>query len=216
MASRSSKQFLLLDGMPVLAHTLKVFEESEAIDKIIVVGNAKDLDYCRKKIIERYGFKKVSDLVRGGRRRQDSVFNGLKALPAETDLVLIHDGARPLVPAELVNKAVSELKGWSALVPGIPVKDTIKVASLDRFVMYTLDRPRLFLIQTPQVFKAKVLLEAHWQARSDDIWGTDDAMLVERLGIPVKVIEGSEENIKITTPVDILIAEAILERRRKK
>lgn len=82
--------------------------------------------------------------------------------------------------------------------------------------MYTLDRPRLFLIQTPQVFKAKVLLEAHWQARSDGIWGTDDAMLVERLGIPVKVIEGSEENIKITTPVDILIAEAILERRRKK
>jgi 2-C-methyl-D-erythritol 4-phosphate cytidylyltransferase len=215
MASRSSKQFLLLDGMPVLAHTLKAFEKSEAVDKIIVVGNAKDLDYCRGRIIKRYGFKKVSGLVQGGRRRQDSVFNGLKALPAEADVVLIHDGARPLVTPELVNRAVSELKGWSALVVGVPVKDTIKIASPDRFVMYTLDRPRLWLIQTPQVFKGRVLLEAHWQARSEGIWGTDDAMLVERLGVPVKVIEGSEENIKITTPVDMLMAEAILERRKK-
>lgn len=215
MRSHASKQFLLLKGMPVLAHTLKAFEESDAVDKVIVVGNAKDLDYCRRRIIKRFGFKKVTSLIKGGRRRQDSVFNGLKILPPDTDIVLVHDGARPLVTPKLINKAVSGLKDWPALVVGVPVKDTIKETTSDQMVTHTLDRPRLWSVQTPQAFKANVLSEAHWQAKSDGFWGTDDAMLVERLGYPIKMIMGSEENIKITTPIDVRIAEIILERRNK-
>lgn len=215
MKSHSSKQFLLLQGMPVLAHTLKAFEESDEVDQVIVVGNAKDLNYCQKRIVKRFGFKKVAELVKGGRRRQDSVFNGLKALPTDTEIVLVHDGARPLVTPKLINKAISELKDWPALVVGVPVRDTIKATTPDAVVTYTLDRPRLWSIQTPQVFKANVLTEAHWQAKTDGFWGTDDAMLVERLGYPIKVIMSSEENIKITTPIDMLIAEIILERRKQ-
>lgn len=214
MKSDASKQFLLLDGIPVLAHTLRAFEESPSIDQVIVVGNAKDLDYCRGKIVKRFDFKKVAHLVKGGRRRQDSVFNGLKVLPDEAAVVVVHDGARPLVTPELIEKAIREIKKWPALVVGVPVKDTIKETTADEVVSHTLDRPRLWAVQTPQVFRANVLLEAHYQARADKVWGTDDAMLVERLGYNIKVIDGLEENLKITTPLDMVMAEAILARRK--
>ncbi len=214
MASATSKQFLMLDGIPVLAHTLRVFEESSSIDEVIVVGNAKDLDFCRDKIIKRFGFKKITHLLRGGRKRQDSVAKGLKVLPPNTELVLIHDGARPLVTDKLIGEAVAQARKWPAVVVGVPVKDTIKVATRDRVVDQTLDRPRLWAIQTPQVFQTDILVRAHKRAKDDKFWGTDDAMLVERIGYSVKIIEGSEENIKVTTPIDMVTTSAILRRRK--
>lgn len=214
MASPTSKQFMFLDNMPVLAHTLKAFERSKKTDEVIVVGNAKDLDFVRSNILKKYDFKKVTHLIQGGRRRQDSVFKGLQALPPDTEYVVVHDGARPLITPELIDKAISEVKRWSAVVVGIPLKDTIKLATQDQVVEYTLDRPRLWAIQTPQVFKTEILFRAHRQAKLDKVWGTDDAMLVERIGYPVKVLMGSEENVKITTPLDMVTARAILMRRR--
>lgn len=215
MASPTSKQFLLLAGKPVLAHTLAAFEDAELVDGVIVVGKAKDLEFCKTKIVKKYGFKKVTGYVIGGRRRQDSVANALKALPPDTQTVIVHDAARPLVTPDLIDRAIREAKKWPALTVGMPVKNTIKRITAGELVEYTLDRPRLWAIQTPQVFKADVLLHAHRVAKTDKLWGTDDTMLVEKIGHPVRVIEGSEENIKITTPIDMLIAEAIISRRKK-
>ncbi len=216
MASPTSKQFLLLDGKPVLAHTLQAFEDAKLVDGVIIVGKAKDLEQCKNKIVKKYGFQKVIAYVIGGRRRQDSVGNALKVLPPETETVTVHDGARPLVTPELIDRAVSEAKNRPAVIVGLPVKNTIKKITARDMVDYTLDRPRLWAIQTPQVFKAQILLHAHRVARADKVWGTDDAMLVEKIGHPVRVIAGSEENIKITTPNDLLIAEAILAARKKR
>lgn len=213
MAAPTSKQYLMLGGMPVLARTLQVFEQCPVVDRIIVVGNSKDLEYCREKILKHYGFEKVTNLVQGGRRRQDSVFKGLQALPSETQVVIIHDGARPLVTPDLIERAVAEMKRWPAVVVGVPVKDTIKMTSPDGLIEQTLDRPRLWAVQTPQVFKPDLLMRAHRQAKVDKFWGTDDASLVERIGYSIKVIMGSEENVKITTPIDMVTAEGILRQR---
>ncbi len=215
MASPTSKQFLLLAGKPVLAHTLAAFEKAKLVDSVIVVGKAKDIEFCKKRIVEKYGFKKIIGYVIGGRRRQDSVANALIALPPETETVIVHDAARPLVTPELIDKAIKEAKNWPALTVGLPVKNTIKRINTEELVEYTLDRPRLWSIQTPQVFKADVLMHAHRVAKTDKLWGTDDTMLVEKTGKPVRVIPGSEENIKITTPIDMLLAEAIIAKRKK-
>lgn len=215
MASPTSKQFLLLAGKPVLAHTLEAFEAATLVDAVIIVGKSKDIAFCKEKIVKKFGFKKIIEYVIGGRRRQDSVANALKALPPETDMVIVHDAARPLVTAKLIDTAIREAKNWPALTLGLPTKNTIKRITTGELVEYTLDRPRLWTIQTPQVFKADVLLHAHRVAKMEKIWGTDDTMLVEKIGQPVRVIPGSNENIKITTPIDMVIAEAILEKRKK-
>ncbi len=215
MASPTSKQFLMLAGKPVLAHTLAAFEEAKLVDGVIVVGKAKDIEFCKNKIVKKYGFKKIISYVIGGRRRQDSVANALIALPPDTEIVIVHDAARPLVTPELIDRAIKEAKNWPALTVGMPVKNTIKRITAGELVEYTLDRPRIWAIQTPQVFKADVLLHAHRVAKVEKLWGTDDTMLVEKTGKPVRVILGSEENIKITTPIDMLIAEAIIAKRKK-
>lgn len=215
MAAPTSKQFLLLAGKPVLAHTLAAFEEAKLVDGVIVVGKAQDLEFTKTKIVKKYGFKKVIGYVIGGRRRQDSVANALKSLPPEAETVIVHDAARPLVTPELIDRSIKEAKKWPALTVGMPVKNTIKRITTDELVEYTLDRPRLWAIQTPQVFKTDVLLHAHRVAKAEKLWGTDDTMLVEKIGHPVRVIQGSDENIKITTPIDMVIAEAIIAKRKK-
>ena len=215
MVSSTSKQFLKLGDRPVLAHTLQAFEDAKTVDAIIIVGTSKDLELCQK-IVEKYGINKVIAYIIGGRRRQDSVYNGLKALPPETEYVIVHDGARPLVTPELIDRTVRAAKNKPAGTVGLPAKNTIKRVTKDDVVEYTLDRPRIFAIQTPQVFQTHTLVIAHRIARDENIWGTDDAMLVEKTGRPVYVIRGSEENIKITTPIDLTIAEAILAARAKK
>lgn len=216
MASTTSKQFLMLDGIPVLAHTLRAFEAAKSINGVIMVGKAKDMDYCRENIEQAFGFKKIIAYVTGGRHRQDSVNNALRVLPDETKIVVIHDGARPLVSAELIDRTVAEAKHWPAVIVGNPVKDTIKRLTKEEVVDYTVDRGQLWAIHTPQAFKADVLIHAHRVAKQAKFYGTDDATLVEKINHPVRVITGDEDNIKITTPIDLIIAEAIIKARTVK
>lgn len=202
------KQFLELAGKAILERTIAVFDQSPVIDDIIVVVNAEDVDKVKKLKV-----KKVKKVVAGGKERQDSVFSGLKALPKDTDIVAIHDGARPFVSTEMIEKAVAEAKECGAVVVGVPVKDTIKkVTSNQLTVTSTVERSQLWAAQTPQVFKKELILRAFEQGMGKH-QVTDDAMMVELLGVTVKLVPGSYENIKITTPDDLKMAEGILKKK---
>ncbi|MGE5591611.1 MAG: 2-C-methyl-D-erythritol 4-phosphate cytidylyltransferase [Bacillota bacterium] len=212
MGGGTAKQFLPLLGKPMLAHTLAAFEAATSITQVVLVVGSDLLDACRREIVERYGFRKVHGIVPGGKERQDSVYSGLRSLGPGYDLVMVHDAARPLVTPEILDRAVAEARGKGAVVAAVPVKDTIKVVDAGA-VVETPERDRLWAAQTPQVFPYALLLEAHQAALEDGFMGTDDAALVERLGRPVHIVEGSPENLKITTPEDLMLAEAILSRR---
>jgi len=208
------KQFLEINGKPLLSITVSVFEECQSIDDIIVVAAPDDIEAVRSMLKD---FRKVRDIVEGGPERQDSVYNGLKDISKESDddLVVIHDGARPLVTKEIISKAVTEARVSKAVVVGVPAKDTIKTVSAKNFTLETLDRGSLWLVQTPQVFQLSVIKQAYERAQKINYRATDDSKLVERMGIPVKMITGSYDNIKITTIEDVAIAESILNRRAK-
>ncbi len=210
------KQFLLLNDIPILALTLMVFQESEHIDHIIVVVPKDEIKRCEEDIIKRYEITKAYKVVAGGDRRQDSVRLGLyaaKQIADDNDIILIHDGVRPFIRKELIADIVEEAKKHPAVIVGIPAKDTVKEVDKDGYVINTLVRDRIWLIQTPQVFRFKEIFYAHEKAYSEGWQGiTDDAMLLERLGVSVKVIKGSEDNIKITTPSDLRVAEYLLKK----
>lgn len=206
-----SKQYLDISGKPILAHTLKAFEDCNAVDSIIVVCHPNDMEYCQKNIIKKFGFKKVIKVVKGGKERQDSVRNGLDAVPKSCDIVSIHDGVRPFVSQSIIKKSISEAKKTGASVVCVPVKDTIKEAS-SGYVIKTPDRKKLWAVQTPQTFKTDIIKKAHKIALKKGVMATDDSSLVEMIGYKVKVVEGSYENIKITTPEDLIIGEAIANR----
>lgn len=206
------KQYLLLEGRPVLGHTLLVFNTCDRIDEIFVVTPAEDFDFCGKNVIGPLGFQKRIRLVSGGDRRQDSVYNGLKALDQKTDLVVIHDGVRPFVKSDELEACIDGAIQFGACILGIPASDTLKRVDEAGIINETLDRDNIWLVQTPQAFKYDVILEAHETARRDSISGTDDAFLVERLGIAVRIITGNKNNIKITTQEDLAIAQAIIEK----
>jgi 2-C-methyl-D-erythritol 4-phosphate cytidylyltransferase len=212
MQSPAGKQFLELAGKPILLHTLSVFNDCDSIDEIVLTISPEDLERANS-LIKEHNFSKVRALVPGGEHRQDSVYNALLQVDENTDVVLIHDGARPLVTKELINRIAAEVKIYDAVIPGIPVKDTTKTVGADGMVKNTLDRSSLMSIQTPQAFKYKLIKEAYERGMKTGFIATDDARLVERLGYPVKVIGGSNENIKITTPEDLAIAEAMLKKR---
>ncbi|MDO8885979.1 2-C-methyl-D-erythritol 4-phosphate cytidylyltransferase [Candidatus Oleimmundimicrobium sp.] len=207
-----SKQYLLLLGKPVLTHTLSVFEDCSAIDRVILLVNSNDVEFCQKEIVEKHGFKKVLKVAEGGEKRQDSVYNGLCLLPPTAEITLVHDGARPFVTSEILIKAISSLEGWHGVVVGVPAKDTIKVVDNDK-ISKTLLRKNIWCAQTPQVFLTSILIEAYEKAKKDSFCGTDDSMLVERLGYKVRMIMGSYDNIKITTQEDLEVAEGILRKR---
>lgn len=206
------KQYLSLCGEPLLAHTLRALQGCDSIHQIVVIVNEGDIEVCWR-LVEEHDISKVSEITVGGEERQDSVGNGLRVLPRDTGVVVIHDGARPLILPRLIEEAISALSGWDGVVLGVPVRDTVKFVEGERIVQ-TLDRSKLWCIQTPQVFPRHLLEEAHERARGDGFYGTDDAVLLERLGYRVRVIMGSYENIKITVPEDLLVAEAILKRRQ--
>ena len=210
------KQFLLIQDILILALTLMAFQESDHIDHIIVVVPKDEIKRCKQDIIEKYNITKTYKVVAGGKRRQDSVRFGLYAaqqIADDNDLVLIHDGVRPFINEGLIANLIEEAQSHKAVVVGIPAKDTVKEVDENGYVVNTLRRERLWLIQTPQVFRFKDILYAHEKAYSESWEGiTDDAMLLERLEIPVKVIMGSEDNIKITTPSDLKLAEFILKK----
>lgn len=211
MGGRVRKQFISLRGMPLLYYALKPFEEFEGIEHMYLVLDEGDFDYCKREIIQKYGIKKVVQLVPGGDRRQDSVWNGLTAMEGHCDVVIVHDGVRPFVSPGILNRLMAAMKDVQAVVTAIPARDTIKRVDGRGNVLDTLQRNTLFHIQTPQGFRYEVIKEAYKRAFKEGIRGTDDAYFVERMGIQVKVVEGSYFNIKITTPEDIAMAHYILE-----
>ena len=213
MGKDRQKQFLMFGDMPVLAHTLKVFEGVDEVTEIIVIAPKGEEGFCLDKIIEKYRIHKVTKVIAGGKERQDSVYNGLKLLSDDTDFVIVHDGVRPFVSGDVIKQGIEFAKSFDGVVAGIPAKDTVKRVSDDMFVEATMNRAHLWLIQTPQTFKYKIINEAYNKAYINDYYGTDDSSLVERLGYKIKVIMDSYENIKITTPEDMLFAEMIYKNR---
>jgi len=206
MNSSLSKQFLCIKGHPIISYTLNTFETFDKIQDIILVVGKGDIEYTHEQIVKRYRYKKVR-VVEGGPERQDSVYNGLRALAPQTDIVVIHDAVRPFVKKKMILESIEAAKTYKAVGVAVPVKDTIKVVGENGFIKDTPERKYLWAIQTPQTFDYDLIVYAHEKARRDGFYGTDDAVLVERLGHNVKVIEGAYENIKITTPEDIIIAE---------
>jgi 2-C-methyl-D-erythritol 4-phosphate cytidylyltransferase len=204
------KQFHFLEGKPILAHTLDKFETSPLIRSILLVVGQEDMDYCLKEVIEKYNFQKVSQIVPGGKRRQESVRNGMDALPKDADIVAIHDGVRPFVTRAMIEDSIHSAVRYGAVVLAMPVKETIKMSHPDGTVLKTLDRESLWQVQTPQTFQVNVIKEAYLRATEDGFTGTDDASLVERIGVKVHILPGSYTNIKITTPEDLLLANLFL------
>jgi len=208
------KPLALLGKKPLFIYALKVFERSRVIDSIIVVcPKAHRKQFVQA--INKFGLSKVAQVVAGGKKRRISVYKGLQALDGDTDVVLIHDAARPFVRLALVNKAVRACYQDKALIVAVPVKPTIKrIDGKKGVVEATLDRRFLWEVQTPQIFQKDLILRAHAQLMDYEV--TDDSALVEHLGHPVKVIKGSYDNIKITTPDDLILAEHILTIRKKR
>lgn len=209
MKADINKQFLKLQNKEVIAHTIDKFYNNENIGEIIVVVREDEAEFFKINIIEKYGYKNIK-IAFGGSERQDSVYNGLKMVDENCKIVLIHDGARPFVNNETIDNAIESAKENKCVIVGVPVKDTIKVIDKNNNVCDTPDRSTLWSIQTPQVFDFSLIMKAHEKAREDNYYGTDDSMLVEYFGQKVKVVEGSYNNIKITTPEDLKISEEIL------
>ena len=198
------KVFALLGGKPILARVVDAFQGCNPVDQIVVVLSQQNLKRGKQLVAEQ-GWSKVSDVCAGGRRRQDSVAAGLRRL-GNCDWAVIHDGARPLVTVDLINRGLEAAKETGAAVAAVPVTDTIKLAGDDRIVHQTPPRQNLWAVQTPQVFGIKIITEAYSRANGDV---TDDASLVEQLGYRVKIYMGSYDNIKITTPDDLALAEVL-------
>jgi 2-C-methyl-D-erythritol 4-phosphate cytidylyltransferase len=215
MESETKKPYIKLLGKPILAHTLESFEASYAIAEIVLVVAAEDIEACEEEVIKPYGLKKVSKIVHGGYTRQESVFNGLLSSSLESDLVVIHDGARPFIDHDLLSACIEAAAEFAAAIPAVPLKDTIKEVDKDGFVVQTLDRSCLCLTQTPQAFKRDLIIEAHQWAKKFNVFGTDDASLVEAFGHKVTTVMGNYNNLKITTPEDLILAKAILKAKGK-
>jgi 2-C-methyl-D-erythritol 4-phosphate cytidylyltransferase len=213
MGQKVAKQFLPLGDRPMLAHTLMAFQRASEIDEIIPILSKEDMESCLRDVIEQYHITKVRTLVVGGKERQDSVMHGLEKLEKDASIVLVHDGVRPFVTLEMIKESVDLAKKGECIAVGVPLKDTVKEVDDKRMVRHTLERSRLWAIQTPQTFPVKILKRAYEESYKHKTYGTDDATLVERSGGRVRVIMGSYENIKITTPEDLIFAEEILKRR---
>lgn len=212
MGTKVQKQYLEIDGKPILYYSLYVFEQSPLIDEIILVVSENQNEYCEKEIVSKYQFKKIKAIVEGGEERYHSVWNGLQEV--DGGYVFIHDGARPFIKEEILQRAYEEVKTHKACVVGMPVKDTIKVSDAAGFAENTPDRSLLWMIQTPQVFETALIKEAYGRLMEQkEIHVTDDAMVVEQmLGEKVKLVQGSYENIKITTPEDLDVAAIFVEK----
>ena len=209
MGTEISKQFLPLCGKEILAHTVEKFEKAACIRDIILVTGGDALQDVWQ-MVQEYGWKKIISVTEGGKERQDSVFLGLQQVPQDTEIVLIHDGVRPFVTEEILERSIAASKETGGCVAGVPAKDTIKVCDAEGFAIATPDRSTLRQIQTPQTFRRKEILAAYEKAKADGFLGTDDASVAEHSGFPVRVIMGSYSNIKITTKEDLLIGAAFL------
>jgi len=214
MGGAVRKQFRALGGLPLLVHSLRVFQSSPVIDAVVLAVPEADLGYCRTDIVEPHGFTKVSHVVAGGQERQDSVRHALAEVGEGCELVVIHDAVRPFLTDAMVRQVVEAAAADGAAIIALPMRDTVKHVGGDRFIERTIDRKPLWLAQTPQAFRRDWLAEAHRKAQAEGLVATDDANLLEWMGHPVRVIEGSGENIKVTRPEDLIVGEAILASRR--
>lgn len=212
MHSKIQKQFLEIGGKPVLYYSLQCFQKSPLIRDIILVTGEDMISYCEKEIVEKYGFFKVCRVTAGGKERYDSVYAGLLCCQ-DTDYVYIHDGARPFLTEEMVQRGYEAVKRTSACVMGMPSKDTVKLADTSGYIKETPNRKIVWNIQTPQIFSYDLIRGAYESIRKKDMTGvTDDAMVVEQeTGTKILLVEGSYRNIKITTPEDLAVAEAFLQ-----
>lgn len=209
MGTDIPKQFLEVMGKPVLAYTLEKFQNCDAIDEIVIVTRSDSIVLC-KDIADTYNISKVSVIIEGGDTRQKSVLNGLKQISRSDGYVLIHDGARPLISISTIDKCISGVLEHSAAAVGVPMKDTVKYSDNGKFITKTVDRSRLWLIQTPQAFDIELIIDCHKKAIEEGVDATDDCMLAEHYGISVALVEGEYENIKITSPSDIYVMEGLL------
>jgi len=215
----TKKPFQNLSGKPLIVWSLEALESVHEIEEIVPVLMKEDMEYGQR-VFEEYGFRKIKMIAPGGKERQDSVYSGLRLIDAKKDIVLIHDGVRPFIKKELVEKGIMELRtsrkasakegeAFDGVVLGVPVKDTIKEVRAG-FIRKTLKREFLWAIQTPQIFSLEKILDAYEKAAKEGFYSTDDSALLERYGGRVKVVAGSYRNIKITTPEDLEIAEFLL------
>lgn len=212
MNSKIQKQYLMLHGKPVLFYSLDVLERCPFIDEIVLVTGKGEETYCWNEIVKTYHFQKIKQIVAGGKERYHSVYEGIKAV-GNCDYLYIHDGARPFITQEILERGRETVKKYGSCVVGMPVKDTIKVIDEETFAVETPAREKLWMVQTPQIFQYSLIREAYEKLmESDQIGVTDDAMVVEKMmNQKVKLVEGSYQNIKITTPEDLKIAELFLQ-----
>ena len=225
MGTSIQKQYIELCGKPIICYCLEAFEKSEIIDDVIMVAGAGQEDYVTEEIVNKYHFGKVRAVIPGGKERYDSVWNGLKAIrdgmageEAKEGYVYIHDGARPFVDEQIIKRGYACVKANRACVAGVPSKDTVKIVDENQFAVNTPVRKYVWIVQTPQVFETELITQAYKSLMEHDRENvTDDAMVVEQeMQIPVKLYEGSYENIKITTPEDLEIAKVFLAKRKEK
>lgn len=217
MGASINKQYLQLDGLPIVARTISVFEQSPDIEAIYLVIPEAEISYCREQVVAACGFRKIVEIVPGGKERQHSVMNGLRAMRphlADEDVVVIHDGVRPLITAELLRESIDVACSNAGALVAVPAKDTIKTVR-NGIVVDTPDRESLWQAQTPQSFRFGTIFDAHLAAEQDGFVGTDDASLVERRGGAVRIVRGDYRNIKITTPEDLVLAESFLAGEKK-
>ena len=213
MAGDRRKQYLSLAGIPILTRTLMVFARCDAVNQIILVVPGDDIDFCREYILEPAGLSLRIVLIAGGERRQDSVYNGLKAVEPKSGIVVIHDGVRPFVKNEQIVDCIAGAREYGGCILGLPAYETLKQVDASERIIQTLRRDDVWLAQTPQAFRHDLIRKAHDRARKQGDAATDDASLVERLGVGVKILKGSRSNIKITVKEDLKMARWMLQEK---
>jgi len=209
--SSTPKQFLKLNGKPILAYSIEKFEKSKLIDEIILAVPGQFIGFCQKNLVAKYRFRKISQIISGGKTRQASVYSGLQKVNKKCNLVLVHDGVRPLIDLKQIERVIKLAQKSKAAILAVPVKETVKLVD-NNTIVKTEERKKFYLAQTPQAFEKALLQKAFEKAKKDNFVGTDCSSLVERLGVKVRVLEGSEKNIKITTAEDFKLAEMLMSR----
>lgn len=210
MGEGSPKPYRYLGSRPMISYVLSALSKCPEIDQVVIVVAAQDREFCRKEIMPTCNLGKPWQLVIGGSERQESVYKGLTVVQGSAEIVVVHDAARPLVSVPILKACIFEAKRCGACIVGLPVRDTLKEVDEKGLIKRTIDRSCVWLAQTPQVFRYDLLWQAHQKARDENFIGTDDAVLVERLGIAVKMIKGSGNNIKVTYPEDLALVEGFL------
>jgi len=215
MNRSTPKQYLLLQGRPVLCHTIMAFNKCPEVDNIVLVVPEKDIRYCREKLLSGLSMDTPVNVLAGGKRRQDSVFNGILSIDGRESIVVIHDGVRPLIRPEMISRCISKARITGACILGVPLQDTIKIVNNDSLIQGTIAREGLWAAQTPQAFHYQLIRDAHETAAKAGVETTDDAALLEWMGLPVSILRSTRDNLKITTNEDLALVDAILSQTKQ-